>query len=295
MKPLTKEFVKLMTNKDLTDEQLKTFQSAFINPSIFDKYPEEYLEETLGTSQDYEFLEYLGDRVIKGSFGQYLYDQVISEKPKHKCTQKNVRWHELKSLKGLTNMNITMEQTKALSSCAKKLGFKRYAIYHGYVDHDSLLEDIFVVFVGEEYFHFGYKYDFRFVITVIEGYCNLNELITESQSNFNDRINVHYIRSHWGPAMYACVEAPTNDNDYSEYKSYLLCPVDIAKTGKKLFLHRNSYGGHNKHKVWLEQPVTNNRWTYMQKSGYIVSEGRGKRLVDAEQQAGKNALLFLGI
>lgn len=269
---------------------LEYFQRAFVHESYYQAIQNAVInkqikEETTYLSyipeQSNERLEFLGDHVLKSVMARYLVERFGEEREGF-----------------LTRLKIKIEKCSMLHKFGVILGFKDYLLLSLQVENTTILdvergrgtpsyyEDAFEAFIGSIMMDFGekgYIYADRFTRSVIENIIDFSELISKND-NYKDSIQRYYQKYHFKPPTYITI-----DEDGPLYRKVFTRAILISNEQLMLIedkeIVKNIKELNDKAKVQMKIEIENGK--------YILSVGKGRKVVNAEQEAAKKALEIL--
>tara|TARA_B100000686_G_C16719271_1_gene933930 strand:- start:326 stop:1048 length:723 start_codon:yes stop_codon:yes gene_type:complete len=174
---------------DFSTTNLKLYQKSFIHKSYCKmkdyeefKYPgNNYLPLQ---DESYETIEFLGDSILGSVVSSYIYR----------------RFHSIygETEGFLTKLKIRLVCGENLFDVSKKMGLSRYLIISKHIeencsgrDNKNILEDVLESFIGAIYLDKGYEYAEKFIVRVIETYCDFTEIILKD-TNYKDQISRYF-------------------------------------------------------------------------------------------------------
>lgn len=132
----------------------------------------------------YERLEYLGDAVFHLVITEYLYDRYDEQ-------------HE----GFLTKLRIRIENGESMADLTKKMSLDQYIVTSNVNLNTHILEDVFEAFIGAFYLEFGMVYTKPLIVSIVEKYKNLSEIIYRD-NNYKDILLRYFHQMKWGHPIY---------------------------------------------------------------------------------------------
>jgi ribonuclease-3 len=282
----------LDSDKKITVKNIKNYRKAFVHESYYQSIKNIVTDPTTPRcyvdfipDESNERLEYLGDHILKGIIGRYLYERYPNEREGF-----------------LTRLKIKLEKCSMLHKVALEFDFKRYLLLSVQIENQTILgydkgrntpsyyEDAFESFIGsilEDNGEIGYIYADRFVRSILEHIIDFAELNSRND-NFKDSLQRYYQSLQWPNPVYHYVndDSPLNRRVFMKVlliKKHL-CTSSVAKdyTEKIMEMYSDSIIGQN----ILSCLGTDN---------YILGLGTGRKNVQAEQDCSRQALINLGL
>jgi ribonuclease-3 len=281
---------------DLNHYQLalthESYKQACNNLLSSKDYHKEFFLNYIPESSN-ESLEYLGDAVLKGIMGRYLYMRFSGEREAF-----------------MTNLKQKLERNTMLHKFARHLGFKEYLLLSLEVENQTLLgpdrgrsnisylEDSFEAFIGaimEDFQEQGYIYAERFVINIFENIIDFTDLIM-TNNNSKDSVQRYCQFNKWSIPKY--ITLYENGPIYRKIFTKIIILTDIqfsllSKIVQKQIIQFN--------KELIEYYKTLDQDSYIKlqeisnSNSYVLSIGYAKKTSDAEQDCAKNALQNLNL
>jgi ribonuclease-3 len=200
----------IMKDLNITDFKINNisyYRTAFIHKSYcklkdYDnyKYPGGNCLELQDKS--YEQMEFLGDAILGSIVSSYIYERF------------HLIYDEDEGF--LTKLKIRIVCGENLALFSKDIKLNKYIIISKHIqdncsgrDNSNILEDVFEAFIGAIYLDKGYSYAERFVINVIEKYCDLTNIMLKD-TNYKDQIS-RYFQQNFG--IYPCYDTTKDDNN----------------------------------------------------------------------------------
>ena len=313
-KRVTKEFIKNLLHVDqVTNDQLATFQMAFVHPSVVETYGAENVKKYLGCQGDYEELEFLGDRVMELVVGEYLYDQTRTNRNHKKKfrTPKNVEFKD-GSAKFLTGAKSRLVKSDTFADCANRIGLAPYicVVSKNAMEDDwdqdyyasvrtrrtvhskAIMEDVFEAFICACYEGFGWHITRDFAQDIIVN-ANWEDILYDN--NYKDKIQRYYTSIEYGSPEYADLKKVEISSGMWTFTSCVLSPVKIELYGNIKVICYQSKDSNSRKKKWLMQKTAPpSGFVTTGSSGYIAGVGTGRKLKEAEQNAAMNAMINFG-
>jgi dsRNA-specific ribonuclease len=289
-------------NERLQITNLENFQRAFVHESYYQSVQNAIINAQIDEkktflsyipSQSNERLEYLGDSILKGVMGRYLYERFGEEREGF-----------------MTKLKIKIEKCSMLHKFGLTLGFRKHLLLSLQVENQTILdifrgrstpsyyEDAFEAFIGSiliEYGERGYLYADRFVRSVIENVIDFSELISQND-NFKDSLQRYFQSLKFRTPVYIALDetGPVYRRVFARMLTVTeeqLCqfkPVYQAKirdyTSKVLKEYRNSNATLFKKLVSRQQ-----------QGEYILGVGFERKVVSSEQMCAKQCMINLGL
>jgi dsRNA-specific ribonuclease len=279
------------------------YQKAFVHESYYMSV-QNHLKNRVGECPnkvyiDYipdessERLEYLGDHILKAVMGRYLFERFGNEREGF-----------------LTKLKIRLEKTSMLHRFAERLNFREYLLLSTQVEKSGILgmwrgrnvlrncENAFEAFIGAimlDNGEDGYKYADRFVRNIIENEIDFGELIS-CNDNFKDSLQRFYQSNKWKTPEYESIneEGPTYRKIFTralliEEEKLQDFPEHIRETISKY--STDTLGYYKTVKIEVYEKLLR----HVLDGKLILGVGYGKKVVDAEQDCGRQCLLHLGL
>jgi len=219
---------------DLNDDDMELFQKAFIHKSYCLKnYEHIEIENNHNNylnllNDNYERLEFLGDKVLKSVIGFYL-----------------VLRYPDNDEGFMTKLQAKIENKNTLYNFSKVLGFKDFIIISKHVetshngrDIEGILEDVFESFVGSLFKSRGYDITLQFVIFLIENYFDITDKLY-NDNNYKDQLLKVFNNMKWKHPKYTDIS--------HENGKFISCvhdgnnrPIGYGKAGKKKDAEQNA-------------------------------------------------------
>lgn len=286
------KWLKTMCKEQVVIKNLNLYQKAFVHKSFLITDSEGDLEGDNDCVMIYprhlltsnERLEFLGDAVINLVVADYL-ETLYPNKDEG----------------FLTKLRTKIVRSEKLAHFAENLGFRDFLLVSTHIEritkngsgrnNPRFLEDSFEAFVGALYKdqnEKGFLICQKFIHGILECYINLKELI-EVNDNFKDSLLRFYQTRSWVHPVYHGLSCINN----KEFVVMVTVKKDLVTenshikkfTEKYNFLLRNMS---EDDKPIFEDIIKNN-------NVYVIDLGKGSNKKAAEQDASKNALLFLGV
>ena len=174
---------------DFSTTNLKLYQKSFIHKSYCKlkdyeeyKYPgDDYLPLQV---ESYETIEFLGDSILGSVVSSYIYQRF------------HMIYGETEGF--LTKLKIRLVCGENLCDISKKMKLSPYLIISKHIeencsgrDNKNILEDVLESFIGALYLDKGYKYTEKFIISILETYCDFTEIILKD-TNYKDQISRYF-------------------------------------------------------------------------------------------------------
>lgn len=249
---------------------IKPYQTAFIHESYRMSHPD------IETSN--EQLEFLGDSILKSVIARYLCERYPDQREGF-----------------LTKIKIKIENGKMLHKFARALRFNRFLMISQQIDSQTIIdidrgrnttsyyEDAFESFVGAVVMDFSEKglvYVDRFVRNVIENNIDFADIIAIND-NFKDSLQRYMQKIGMPVPKYSLLSSTNGGPAYRRIfvKCIYITPElyqfisKVSSTYNQI--RRYNHGGG--------------------RTPWVLGVGSGKKVVEAEQEAAKNALINLGV
>lgn len=216
---ITKEDVLSILKKvgikdEMEIKNLEIFQIAFTHKSYsFKKFKEAnvQLDDNKDNApglqnDDYEVLEFLGDRVVDMAVVNYL-----------------IKRYPNQNQGFLTNLKIKIVSGDFMGSkYARYLGLSKWVMMSRHFEHkegrnnDKVLEDVFEAFIGACFKEFGYYFCENFIKIVLEDTVDFADLIMHD-TNYKDMIIKYYQRNKLGHPTFRDreIKGPIHDRIYT--------------------------------------------------------------------------------
>lgn len=291
-------------NKRLLINDLDHYQRAFIHES-YHQAVQNYINSPENSQkipvyinymskESSERLEYLGDHILKAVLGRYLYERFGSEREGF-----------------LTRLKIKIEKCSMLHKIAVTLGFKKFLLLSLQIENQTLLdldrgrntpsyyEDAFESFLGsimEDFGEYGYIYAERFLRNIIENVIDFSELISQND-NFKDSLQRFFQVKKWKTPVYSTIneEGPLYRKVFTRIllisnDQFLELDNSQQKIIKKYTNETLEYYKTHFPKVFLNlyKEVVN-------EENYILTIGKGRKIISAEQAAAQQGLINLNL
>jgi dsRNA-specific ribonuclease len=289
-------------NTRLEIKNLEYFQRAFVHESYYQSVQNAIMNNSIKTTPIYlnyipiessERLEYLGDHILKGTMGRYLYERFSTEREGF-----------------LTKLKIKIEKCSMLHKFGLTLGFKSFLLLSLQVENQTILdidrgrntpsyyEDVFEAFIGAILLEFGekgYVYADRFVRSVIENVIDFAQLISKND-NFKDSLQRYFQSLKWKTPTYVTLNE-VNPLYRKVFTRILLLSKDqYSQLGHQTQSKIQKYS----QAILSEYKVSNSDIFYklyemMSNDNYVLGVGAGRKVVEAEQDCAKRSLLNLDL
>ena len=174
---------------DFSTTKLNLYQKSFIHKSYCKlkdyeeyKYPgDKYLPLQ---DESYETIEFLGDSILGSVVSSYIFQRF------------HMIYGETEGF--LTKLKIMLVCGENLYDVSKKMDLSKFLIISKHIeencsgrDNKNILEDVLESFIGALYLDKGYNYAEKFIINVIETYCDLTEIIIKD-TNYKDQVSRYF-------------------------------------------------------------------------------------------------------
>jgi dsRNA-specific ribonuclease len=240
--PITKEFINGIFErvgfdhkvKNLNNFQMAMIHSSYLESSVSDQKTIKLLKDIPPIDMNhkkkcmplqkksYERLEFLGDSIIRHSFGKYLFIRYPEEDEGF-----------------LTTNRSKMENKSALSILARKFGLQNYAVIsrniemaNGRNSYTTLTEDIFEAFTGALNVEVDENKTLQFLWLVIEKELDIAETI-RTQNNYKDQLMQYF---HKIDVVKHDLQYDDTETETPNGKTRFRTIVFDKNTGKKLGL-----------------------------------------------------------
>lgn len=287
-------------NTRLVINNLEHFQKAFIHESYFQAVQNAIINGDLDKcyithipKESNERLEYLGDHIMKGVMGRYLYERFGQEREGF-----------------LTRLKIKIEKCSMLHKFGVTLGFKNFLLLSLQVENQTILdldrgrntpsyhEDAFEAFVGailEEFGEQGYLYADRFVRNVIENVIDFAELIAYND-NFKDSLQRYYQSLKWKTPVYTTLneEGPLYRKVFSRMLIFTKEQFQQMSDDARSNITSTTNSLLNKYRN-TNPDIFYKLFDIVQNGQYVLGVGYGRKVVQAEQDCARRCLLTLGL
>lgn len=174
---------------DFSTNNLNLYQKSFIHKSYCKlRDYEEYnppSENCLPLQvESYETIEFLGDSILGSVVSSYIYERF------------HMIYGETEGF--LTKLKIRLVCGENLCDVSKKMNLSPYLVISKHIEENcsgrnnkNILEDVLESFIGSLYLDKGYEYAEKFIISVIETYCDFTEIILKD-TNYKDQISRYF-------------------------------------------------------------------------------------------------------
>lgn len=246
---ITKEYIVKTIKKycdktiDITDDMLTKFKEATIHDSYVKKPKEYYIDgkiskfiyhkdhknnlnlinpENIKTTLPlqnvtYQRLELVGDGIIRGAVGLYLYTR-------YNNMDEGV----------ITKIRNKIEQGSNLAQLCKIIKLNKYAIISRFMEinnnretNESLLEDIFESFIGAITYACSFQLACDFVYSIIIKEIHVSKMLY-SDDNYKDRLLKYFHEQSWGNPIYHQLAKNNNIFNFGVIKVVNEKPIIIA-------------------------------------------------------------------
>lgn len=304
------EKVKMLTVNDI-DYYIKAFtQNSFVSEMnvLMETRPSEYLQYKDHPLFDFkvpksnETLEFTGDGILKGIMGEYFEERYPNQQEGF-----------------LSKMRMKLEKTATLAKFAVHLGLDRLVMISSYLEsleskmqgrkNIKILEDTFEAFLGamkkDQGKELGYYYCYYFVVGVIEECIDFTEFVNTNE-NFKDSL-IRYGKSSSGKTKwmeqpkYFVVYFSGPPNNRTFYSCVCLDIKDLSYIPDSLI--KKQQNELNDYLCNLNKTITDpeyikhiDKFKLELKKGYLpIGFGKGRKRIDSEQAASKEALINLNV
>jgi dsRNA-specific ribonuclease len=247
-----------------------------------------------------ETYEFLGDTILSSVIGTYLYTRYYDQNEGF-----------------LTKTRTKLVRTNTLGELAKRLGFGKFAVISQHVETEGgrgnmrILEDIFEAFIAAIYLDNGGEPITDEWRLYLDEYAQLSGKLTamEQQSDISANLD-EYILCNKRMRFVTDRLFKQRNNGYLYCQKFIMNVYEKYINIVKLIAHDDNYKDRLQHyyqqtygvfPTWeliKEEGKTNNRWHTVgvhDRYGKLIGVGKERKKIDAEQQASKNALIYLGI
>lgn len=277
---------------------LDFYQQAFIHESYHQSILQSNYElpvyiNYLSKSSN-ETLEYLGDHILKGSLGRYLFD----------------RFGDVEREGFLTRLKIKIEKCSMLHQFALILGFKKFLLLSLQIENQTILdnnrgrstpsfyEDAFESFLAsimQDFDEKGYIYADRFIRNIIENVVDFSELISIND-NFKDSLQRFFQSLKWKTPIYENIneEGPLYRKIFTRMliiSSEQFSILDVLQQNN-ISRYTNECLAYYKK---ISITIYTNLFKQISKGNYILCLGESKKIVSSEQIAAKQGLVNLNL
>jgi len=289
-------------NERLQISNLENFQRAFVHESYYQSVQNAIINAQIDEkntyisyipSQSNERLEYLGDSILKGVMGRYLYDRFGEEREGF-----------------MTKLKIKIEKCSMLHKFGVTLGFRKHLLLSLQVENQTILdifrgrstpsyyEDAFEAFIGSiliEYGERGYLYADRFVRSVIENVIDFSELISQND-NFKDSLQRYFQSLKFKTPVYTALDETgpvyrrvfarmlvISEEQLNQFKSNYQKKIRDY-TNKVLKEYKNS-----------NITIFRKLLAIQQQGQYILGVGFDRKVVSSEQMCAQQCMMNLGL
>lgn len=279
-------------DKSLTPKNLTLYQIAFVHESYYQEIQNMVVsggdtESRIVSFIPYESnerLEFLGDNILKSIIGSYLYKRFPSEREGF-----------------LTKTKIRIEKSNTLHLFGRELSFNKYILLASQVEAQTitgpdkgrnavnLYECAFEAFVGALFMDLGYIDTERFVIGVIERYIDFSDILS-TNDNYKDSLQRFFQSRKWGnPRYYTLGLKHKSHLDKTFVRAVYITDVQLRELE---CMHKGISDvllGLTK-SVYCDYLSDNNT-----APGIMFGVGKGKRIIDAEQDCARDCMTHLGV
>lgn len=233
---LTDKFVETLLSEyglNIKVQNINTYQTAFVHRSYLNTgLPEPQENDCMALKTECnETYEFLGDTLLSGIVGTYLYDNY----PK-------------KDEGFLTKTKTKMVRGTTLGELSKRLGFGKWIIISKHVELEDgrnnirILEDVFESFLAAIYLDTntngeGYLIVQKFVLGVFRKFINLKNLVLYDD-NYKDQLQHYFQREHGVYPIWTAINK--KDTPHNAHNTHTICvcnhygfPIGIASAKKK--------------------------------------------------------------
>lgn len=275
-------------NTRLQINNLEYFQRAFVHESYYQSVQNAIITKSINTTPTYinyipiessERMEYLGDHILKGVMGRYLYERFSTEREGF-----------------LTKLKIKIEKCSMLHKFGVTLGFKTFLLLSLQVENQTILdidrgrntpsyyEDIFEAFIGAILLEFGekgYIYADRFVRSVIENVIDFAELISKND-NFKDSLQRYFQSLKWKTPTYVTLNEVNPLYRKVFTRILLLSKEQFYQLGEKtqIKIQKYSVAILNEYKM-SKSDIFYKLYDMLSDDYYVLGVGTGRKVVEA--------------
>lgn len=277
---------------------LEYFQRAFVHESYYQSVQNAIMTNLINTTPTYinyipiessERMEYLGDHILKGVMGRYLYERFSTEREGF-----------------LTKLKIKIEKCSMLHKFGVTLGFKTFLLLSLQVENQTILdidrgrntpsyyEDIFEAFIGAILLEFGekgYIYADRFVRSVIENVIDFAELISKND-NFKDSLQRYFQSLKWKTPTYVTLDEVNPLYRKVFTRILLISKEQFYQLAEKtqIKIQKYSVAILDEYKM-SKSDIFYKLYDMLSDEYYVLGVGTGRKVVEAEQDCAKISLL----
>ena len=204
------DIINIMKDLNINDfkvDNISYYRNAFVHKSYcklseYDNY--KYPGENCLKLQDksYEQMEFLGDAILGSVVSSYIYERF------HVIYEENEGF--------LTKLKIRIVCGENLALFSKDIKLNKFIIIAKHIqdncsgrDNSNILEDVFESFIGAIYLDKGYPDAERFIVNVIEKYCDLTNIMLKD-TNYKDQISRYFQQNF---SIYPKYETLKDDNN----------------------------------------------------------------------------------
>jgi len=185
--------MKKLNINDFNTNNLNIYQKSFIHKSYcklkdYEEYDYPGNEYLPLQEESYETIEFLGDSILGSVVSSYIYKRF------HLIYGENEGF--------LTKLKIRLVCGENLYDVSKKMGFPKHIIISKHIDDNcsgrdnkNILEDVLESFIGALYMDKGYNFTEKFIINMIEEYCDFTEIILRD-TNYKDQISRYFQKTY---------------------------------------------------------------------------------------------------
>lgn len=288
--------------KRLLINNLDYYQRAFIHESYhqsvqnYINYPDQKMPIYVNyiSKESSERLEYLGDHILKAVLGRYLYERFGSEREGF-----------------LTRLKIKIEKCSMLHKIAVTLGFKKFLLLSLQIENQTLLdldrgrntpsyyEDAFESFLGsimEDFAEYGYIYAERFLRNIIENVIDFSELISQND-NFKDSLQRFFQVQKWKTPTYSTIneEGPLYRKVFTRILLVSKDQLNELDSSQQKIVKKYTNETLEYYKTHFPKVFLNLYKEIVNKENYILTIGKGRKIISAEQAAAQQGLVNLNL
>jgi len=288
--------------KRLLINNLDHYQRAFIHESYHQSVqnyincPDQNIPIYINyiSKESSERLEYLGDHILKAVLGRYLYERFGSEREGF-----------------LTRLKIKIEKCSMLHKIAVTLGFKKFLLLSLQIENQTLLdldrgrntpsyyEDAFESFLGsimEDFGEYGYIYAERFLRNIIENVIDFSELISKND-NFKDSLQRFFQVKKWKTPVYSTIneEGPLYRKVFTRMLIISNEQFNELDTSQQKNIKKYTNETLEYYKVHFPKVFLNLYKEIVNENHYILTIGKGRKIISAEQAAAQQGLTILNL
>lgn len=281
---------------------LEHFQRAFVHESYYQSVQNAIINSQIDPQKTYlsyipcqsnERLEFLGDHLLKGIVGRYLYERFGEEREGF-----------------LTKLKIKIERCSMLHKIGVTLGFKKYLLLSLQVENTTILdlyrgrntasyyEDAFEAFIGSILIEFGDKgliYADRFVRNIIENIIDFAEIISKND-NYKDSIQRYFQSKKFRTPVYIALTEEGQLYRKVFTRIVLFTKEQYQQMDEKVQQKIKKYTNQIMDEYRNNNPEVFEKLFMLCKDGnFILGIGFGRKVTDSDQECAKACLNVLGL